>query len=343
MSATNANGTSGTSDASNSVTPYSLAVPTIVSGFSPVVTPASGAAGTAFSCSTGTWNNSPTSYAYQWQHTNEDVPFANIPSATSSTYTTPANYLSLYGASLRCRVTASNAAGSSTPAASNQVTVSAPLAIPSGGTVTLSGTGVANEILTALTTGWSPTPASYSVRIYARTTTPVTVATGVLKASSSGADTVQYTVTDSDAAAPAYYFRAFATATNAAGTSSEVPSDTILSSPAAPSTPGTPTITYDSLNSTASNWAYDVRFTPSSGSGTIVYQLDCRGSNNQSTVLSTATRPSSGYYSTNIVSSLQEMQNVLLSRTYTYWSLRARASNNGGSSWSSYSAYSNWA
>ena len=347
MSATNANGTSGTSDASNSVTPYSLAVPTIVPGFSPVVTPSSGTAGTTtYSSTTGSWNNSPTSYSYQWQ--SFDTPtFITAPgTSTNSTYTPPSNFFSSgYLSPIRCRVTATNAAGS-TQALSNTATVSAPLSPPSGGSVTLSGTGVANEILTALTTGWSPTPGSYSVRIYARTTTPVTVATGVLKASSSGADTVEYTVTDSDAAAPAYYFRAFATATNAAGTSSEVASDTILSSPAAaaaPSTPGTPTITYDSLNSTASNWAYDVRFTPSSGSGTIVYQLDCQASNNQSTVLFTATRPSSGYYSTNIVSSLQEMQNVLLSRTYTYWRLRARASNNGGTSWSSYSAYSNWA
>jgi hypothetical protein len=150
-------------------------------------------------------------------------------------------------------------------------------------------------------------------------------------------------VTTFDASPPPYYFKAFATATNSAGTSGEVGSNVILSSLGAPSTPGTPTITYDSANSTPSNWAYDVRFTPSSGSGTIQYQLDCQGSNDQVNILSTATRPSSGFYATNIVGGLQEMQNVLLSRIYTFWRVRARATNDGGSTWSSYSAYSNWA
>ena len=344
ISATNANGTGGTSSASSSVIPNAVSPP--ANTVAPVVTPSSGTAGTTtYSCTTGTWTNSPTSYTYQWQHTNEDVPFANIPSATSSTYSPPSNYLSLYGASLRCRVTASNAAGSSSPAASNPVTVLAPPSRPSGGTVSLSGTGVENTIITATTTGWSDSPTSYSVRIYASTINPPTTS-DTLKAtnSPSSSNTVSYTVTAFDASPPPYYFKAFATATNAAGTSLTEPgSNVILSSLAAPSTPGTPTLVYDSANSTASNWAYDVTFTPSSGSGTIQYQLDCQASNNQSTILSTATRPSSGFYATNIVGGLQEMQNVLLSRTYTYWRVRARATNNGGSTWSSYSAYSNWA
>jgi hypothetical protein len=96
-------------------------------------------------------------------------------------------------------------------------------------------------------------------------------------------------------------------------------------------------MTYDSANSTASNWAYDISWTASTGGGTIQYQLDCQGSNDQSTILATATRPSSGFYS----STTQD--NVLLSRTYTFWRCRVRATNDGGSTWSSYSGYSNWA
>jgi hypothetical protein len=344
MSATNANGTSGTSTASNSVTPNALSVPVNTGGANaPVVTPSSGTAGTTtFSCTTGTWSNSPTSYTYQWQHTNEDVPFANIPSATSSTYSPPSNYLSLYGASLRCRVTASNAAGSSTPAASNPVTVLAPLSRPSGGTVSLSGTGVAETTITATTVGWSDSPTSYSVRIYASTTNPPTTS-GILKAtnSPSSSNTVSYTVTTFDASPPPYYFKAFATATNAAGTSLTEPgSNVILSSLGAPSTPGIPTIIYDGGNSTPSNWAYDISWTASTGSGTIQYQLDCRATNSTSdprTILSTATRPSSGLYSST------SQQDVLLSRIYTFWSVRARATNDGGTSWSAYSDWSLWA
>lgn len=340
MSATNANGTSGTSAASNSVTPNVVSAP--VNTVAPVVTPSSGTAGTTtYSCTTGTWTNSPTSYAYQWQYNDSGSLYLNISGATSSTYSPPSNFFSLgYFSPIRCRVTASNAGGSN-QAFSNTATVAAPLSPPSGGTVSLSGTGVEGTTLTATTSGWSNSPTSYSVRIYASTSNPPTTS-DTLKASSSSSS-VSYTVTTFDASPPPYYFKAFATATNSAGTSSEVGSGVVLSSLAAPSTPGTPTLVYDSANSTATNWAYDVTFTPSSGSGTIQYQLDCQASNNQSTILSTATRPSSGFYATNIVGGLQEMQNVLLSRTYTYWRVRARATNNGGSTWSSYSAYSNWA
>lgn len=337
MSATNANGTSGTSSASGSVTPNVLSVPVLVTA--PVISPTSGTAGvTTYSVTTGSWTNSPTSYLYQWQSFDTPTYITAPGTSTNSTYTPPSNFFTLgYLSPIRCRVTAVNAAGNSTPAiSSNTATVSPPLSPPSGGSVTLSGTGVENTTITATTTGWSNSPTSYSVRIYASTTNPPTTS-GVLKADSAGASSVSYTVTTFDASPPPYYFKAFATATNAAGTSSEVGSNVILSSLGAPSTPGTPTMVYDGGNSTPSNWAYDITWTASTGGGTIQYQLDCQASNNQSTILSTATRPSSGLYS----STTQD--NVLLSRIYTFWRCRARATNDGGTTWSSYSAYSNWA
>jgi hypothetical protein len=61
-----------------------------------------------------------------------------------------------------------------------------------------------------------------------------------LKASSASSS-VSYTVTTFDASPPPYYFRAFATATNAAGTSSIAVSNVILSSLPAVSAPSTPT------------------------------------------------------------------------------------------------------
>ena len=333
MSATNANGTSGTSASSGSVTPNVVSAP--VNTVAPVVSPTSGTAGTTtYSCTTGTWTNSPTSYAYQWQYNDSGSLYLNISGATSSTYSPPSNFFSFYFSPIRCRVTASNAGGSN-QAFSNTASVSAPLSPPSGGSVSLSGTGVAGTSITATTSGWSNSPTSYSVRIYASTTNPPTTS-DILKASSS-TSSVSYTVTTFDASPPPYYFKAFATATNAAGTSSEVGSNVILSSLGAPSTPGTPTMVYDSANSTPSNWAYDISWTASTGGGTIQYQLDCQASNDQSTILSTATRPSSGLYSSN------SQADVLLSRTYTYWRCRVRATNDGGSTWSSYSGYSNWA
>lgn len=72
----------------------------------PVITSSSLYVGTVFTCSTGTWGNSPTSYAYQW--------FANgtaITGATSSSYTSQTID---DGATLTCAVTATNAVGAVT-------------------------------------------------------------------------------------------------------------------------------------------------------------------------------------------------------------------------------------
>ena len=341
MSATNANGTSGTSAASNSVTPNAVSAP--VNTVAPVVTPSSGTAGTTtYSSTTGSWNNSPTSYSYQWQ--SFDTPtFITAPgTSTNSTYTPPSNFFALgYLSPIRCRVTATNAAGS-TQAFSNTVTVSAPLSPPSGGSVTLSGTGVAGTSITATTSGWSNSPTSFSVRIYASTSNPPTTS-DILKASSSSSS-VSYTVTTFDASPPPYYFKAFATATNAAGTSSEVGSNVILSSLGAPSTPGTPVLTYDPGGNTLDNYNYDADWSDSSGSGTIVYQLDCQPSSDGSTPNGqpNVTRPSSGTYSTSDAQNFK-VPKVTGGISNLFWRVRARASNDGGSSWSSYSSYSNWA
>ena len=341
MAATNANGTSGTSAASNSVTPNAVSAP--VNTVAPVVTPSSGTAGTTtYSSTTGSWNNSPTSYSYQWQ--SFDTPtFITAPgTSTNSTYTPPSNFFALgYLSPIRCRVTATNAAGS-TQAFSNTVTVSAPLSPPSGGSVTLSGTGVAGTSITATTSGWSNSPTSFSVRIYASTSNPPTTS-DILKASSSSSS-VSYTVTTFDASPPPYYFKAFATATNAAGTSGEVGSNVILSSLGAPSTPGTPVLTYDPGGNTLDNYNYDADWSDSSGSGTIVYQLDCQPSSDGSTPNGqpNVTRPSSGTYSTSDAQNFK-VPKVTGGISNLFWRVRARASNDGGSSWSSYSSYSNWA
>lgn len=69
--------------------------------------------GQTLSCTTGTWTNTPTSYAYQWL--NEG---ASISGATSSTYLLQASD-ALFDIS--CRVTASNTSGAGTPAVSNEI------------------------------------------------------------------------------------------------------------------------------------------------------------------------------------------------------------------------------
>ena len=243
---------------SGSVT-FTQAVP--VNTVAPTIAPTSGTAGvTTYSVtSVGSWTNSPTSYAYQWQYNDQGATFLSISGATSSSYTPPSNFFSLYVSPIRCRVTASNSGGAGSPAFSNTATVSAPVSPPSGGSVSLSGTGVAGTNITAVTSGWSGSPTSYNLRIYASTSNPPTTS-DTLKASSSSSS-VSYTVTTFDASPPAYYFKAFATATNSGGTSSEVGSNVILSSLGA-SIPATPTGVTNTYNGGTS---YTFSWTASSG------------------------------------------------------------------------------
>ena len=180
----------------------------------------------------GTWSNSPTQYRYVWQR----VDIGGQPTTTHTTSSTTDSYnppSTSIGAQYACTITASNYYGFSTTSnsASYEFVYVAP-AVPSGGSVTLTGTGASGTSITATTTGWSNSPTSYSVGIYASTGTPSPGATGtVLKTSNSptSSNTVSYTITTSDASAPAYNFIAYATATNAGGTSSQVGSNMITS------------------------------------------------------------------------------------------------------------------
>lgn len=77
----------------------------------PVVSGSTAVGGT-LSVTTGTWTNSPTSYAYQWYANN-----SSITSATANTFTLTSTQL---GANISCNVTATNNVGSVT-AQSNSV------------------------------------------------------------------------------------------------------------------------------------------------------------------------------------------------------------------------------
>ena len=100
---------------------------------------------------------------------------------------------------------------------------------------------------------------------------------------------------------------------------------------AVPSTPGTPTLVYK--RSTATVWWYTASWAASSGAGSIIYQLDCIGSSG-----GTATR---GTYSTNSTGGSSLGDFSLPQSGGTTWQVRARASNDGGVTWSGYSEYSN--
>ncbi len=109
----------------------------------PTIAPTSGTAGvTTYSVtSVGSWTNSPTSYAYQWQYNDQGATYLSISGATSSSYSPPSNFFSFYVSPIRCRVTASNAGGAGTAAFSNTATVAAPVVTPTVSTITASTTG----------------------------------------------------------------------------------------------------------------------------------------------------------------------------------------------------------
>jgi hypothetical protein len=114
-----------------------------VNTVAPTIAPTSGTAGvTTYSVtSDGSWTNSPTSYAYQWQYNDQGATYLSISGATSSSYSPPSNFFSLYVSPIRCRVTASNAGGAGTAAFSNTATVAAPVVTPTVSTITASTTG----------------------------------------------------------------------------------------------------------------------------------------------------------------------------------------------------------
>ena len=92
------------------------------------VSPSSGTAGTTQFTATPSVSASPSAQTlYQWQYfEGGSFGWAPISFATSSTYTPPSNYTTIYGSSLRCSITANNGVGTQLVTASSSVTVSAP-------------------------------------------------------------------------------------------------------------------------------------------------------------------------------------------------------------------------
>lgn len=87
--------------------------------------------GSTLSTTDGTWSGSPTSFSYQWQRDvgTGAVTWVDIAGATANTYVVPGSSTVAYddvGSKLRCRVTATNASGSSAPTPSNATAAAVP-------------------------------------------------------------------------------------------------------------------------------------------------------------------------------------------------------------------------
>jgi hypothetical protein len=150
------------------------------------------------------------------------------------------------------------------------------LPAPTGGTVTLGGTGVVNTTVTASASGFTNSPSSYNVYITTSTGSDPTSGLTPL-VSSNGASSVSFVVSAGQATSPANRFRAFATATNAGGTSTPViqSSNVITASFPAPTAPNPPTNVqgFDDRTPTGGTFTWTTP-NPTGATGSVSYTWD---------------------------------------------------------------------
>jgi hypothetical protein len=190
--------------------------------------------GQTLTASNGTWSNSPTSFAYQWLRCNGGgnscVAVAN---GTQQTYT-------LVGAdaghTMRVKVTATNADGSSS-AQSAQTAVVAPLtssAAPKNTSPpTISGTSKVGQTLTASPGSWSGNPTSFAYQ-WQDCNLDAVVCTEI-----AGATGTTYGVRLSDLG---FRLRVVVTAKNAKGSTTATSAPTDVVAPTTPPPNGRPTL-----------------------------------------------------------------------------------------------------
>jgi hypothetical protein len=181
--------------------------------------------GQTLSASTGTWSNSPTSFAYQWLRCNGGGNnCVDVANGTQKSYT-------LVGAdaghTMRVRVTATNAEGSS-PAQSAQtatVTSATSSAAPKNtAPPTVSGTAKVGQQLTADTGAWSGNPTSFTLQ-WQRCDADAAICSNIV-----GATGKTYGIENADLG---YRLRVIVTARNAKGTATTPSALTSIVAPTA--------------------------------------------------------------------------------------------------------------
>ena len=190
--------------------------------------------GSALTASTGSWNGTPTSYAYQWQDC-AAVLCVNIQAATGSAYVLQPSDV---GHTLDVVVTATNAGGSAsaTSAQTAAITSATPAAPANTAVPTITGAAQQGQTLTASDGSWSGSPTSYAY--HWQDCTSSTSCTNV-----TGATGSTYTLQSSDVGNT---IAIVVTATNAGGSTPATSAQTqavTASAPTAPQNTGLPTIT----------------------------------------------------------------------------------------------------
>jgi len=229
VTAAHGTGTGAAASAATTVTsavltaPVNTALPT-VSG-TPTV-------GSKLTATTGSWNQAPTGYAYQWQRSaaGGTGSWTNISGATSSTYTLT---IADVGSEDRVVVTATNSAGSTgADSAATSVVIGTPVSTTAP---SVTGTAQQGSVLTASAGSWSPTPSAYSYQWQRSAAGGTGSWTNI-----SGATATTYTLTIADVGSED---RVVVTATNSAGSASADSAATKVIAVGAPANTAAPTVT----------------------------------------------------------------------------------------------------
>ena len=198
--------------------------------------------GQTLTASTGTWSNSPTSFAYQWLRCNGGGNSCDaVANATQSTYTLVAADV---GSTMRVRVTATNADGSNSAQSAQTavVTAASSSAAPKNtAPPTISGTVKVGQVLTANEGTWTGNPTGYSYQ-WQRCDVDVATCSNVV-----GATAKTYAVRLADLG---YRLRVVVTARNAKGSGTARSAITAIVAPAVAVTNRRPTIVIISVRFT---------------------------------------------------------------------------------------------
>src|SRR5581483_494983 len=152
--------------------------------------------GQTLTAATGSWADSPSSYAYQWQNCDSTgTTCTNISGATSSTYVLTSNEVSTSTGNgyIRVQVTATNGVGSSTPASSAITAAVQGVAPANTSSPTISGSAIDGQLLTAGTGAWTgTTPLNFAYQWHSCTSAAPSGCSNV------GTNSSTYTLASSD-------------------------------------------------------------------------------------------------------------------------------------------------
>ena len=273
--------------------------------------------GSVLTFGVGTWTNSPTSYDLRLYRGTANVSSGetlakNAGNVTSSTYTITQADLNSGQLYFRAFATATNSGGTSNggvlTAGTERGPITAAASVPANTSQpTLSGGLTVGNTLTFGIGSWSGSPTSYALRLYRGTAGVLTSETLVKNAGNVTSST--YVTTQADYDSGQRYFRAFATATNAAGTSNggtftpgQEIGPLVSGSPAtAPGTPGVPTNGWSGGLSYPFSWTAPTPGTVSGGGAATISSYSIRiyrassGTGTGATLYSTYSSTSASY------------------------------------------------